>query len=106
MSYKFFFFTLFATIYENIKYMLQPTISEGNCANKDLYYQDLIDGMSIEQRTKYLKNGRYKVNESYPKPHRDKDGKIIIENYELYKEDIINYGAIQAHKWMNQGKYN
>ncbi len=43
---------------------------------------------------------------TYSEPHRDKNGKIIIENSLLYKEDVRNYGAVQAQKWVKQGKYN
>jgi hypothetical protein len=46
------------------------------------------------------------VNKTYPEPHRDENGKIIIENSLLYKEDVRNYGAVQAQKWVKQGKYN
>ena len=44
---------------------------------------------------------------TYPEPHKDPvSGKIIIENYKLYSEDVDKYGAVQARKWMKQGKYN
>lgn len=44
---------------------------------------------------------------SHPEPHRDpQSGKIIIENSKLYREDVINYGAVQAQKWVREGKYN
>ena len=47
------------------------------------------------------------ATETYPEPHRDpKTGKIIIENYKLYNDDVKNYGASQAQKWVKQGKYN
>ena len=44
--------------------------------------------------------------ETYPEPHRDANGKIIIENSLLYKEDIKKYGAYQTMQWVKQGKYN
>lgn len=44
---------------------------------------------------------------SHPEPHRDPEsGKIIIENGKLYKEDVMNFGAVQAQKWVREGKYN
>lgn len=44
---------------------------------------------------------------TYPEPHRDPEsGKILIENNKLYYEDIDKYGAVQAQKWVKQGKYN
>jgi len=40
-------------------------------------------------------------------PHRDSEnGKIIIENSQLYNEDCKKYGAYQASKWVQRGKYN
>ena len=42
----------------------------------------------------------------YPNPHRDENGKIIIENSELYYDDVKQHGAYQAQQWVKQGKYN
>lgn len=92
---------------QGIKENLKPIIPAENWANKELYHQDLMNGVSVEQRMKNLKNGKYKLVEDYPEPHRDPvSGKIVIENYTLYKEDILNYGAYQAQQWVKQGKYN
>ena len=98
--------SLISTCYQAIKESLEPTIPAENWANKELYHQDLMNGVSAEQRMKNVKNGKYKLTENYPEPHRDKDGKIIIENSQPYYDDVKNYGAYQAHKWMRQGKYN
>lgn len=99
--------SLVATCYQAIKEACTPTIPAGNWANKDLYYEDLMKGVSVEQRMKNVQNGKYKLTEKYPEPHRDqKTGKIIIENYKLYNEDVKNFGAYQAYKWLHQGKYN
>ena len=85
----------------------KPTIPAENWANKELYNKDIMDGVPIEQRMKNLKNGKYKMTQSYPEPHRDPvSGKIIIENETLYHEDVENYGAYQAQQWVKQGKYN
>ena len=65
-----------------------------------------MNGVSVEQRMKNVKNGKYKLTESYPKPHRDADGKIIIENSQLYHDDLFKYGAVKTMKWVKQGKYN
>lgn len=93
--------------HETIKEKCRPTIQAENWANKDLYYEDMTKGVSPKQLTKNLANGKYKIDEVYPEPHRDSQtGKIVIENDKLYKEDVTNYGAYQAHKWMYQGKYN
>ncbi|MBP3399611.1 MAG: hypothetical protein J6K75_07635, partial [Erysipelotrichaceae bacterium] len=59
-----------------------------------------------EQRMRNLKNGKYKSVNTYPEPHRDSNGKIIIENNLLYKQDLLKYGGAQTMKWVKQGKYN
>jgi hypothetical protein len=78
-----------------------------NWANKELYHNDIMDGVSIEHRMKNLENGKYKLTETYPEPHRDpKSGKIMIENYKLYYEDVEKCGAYKAQQWAEQGRYN
>lgn len=98
--------SLIGTCRQLIKEAFEPTIPAENWSNYDLYHQDMMDGVPVEQRMENLKNGKYKLIETYPEPHRDKNGKIIIENSKLYNEDVKNYGAYQAMKWMKQGKYN
>ena len=98
--------SLLGAIVDGIKTAFVPTIPAENWANKELYYKDLMDGVSAEQRMKNVKNGKYKLTETYPEPHRTEDGKIIIENCKLYKEDLREYGAQQTYKWVRQGKYN
>ena len=95
-----------AFVSEKIKAIFEPTIPAENWANKDLYHEDMMNGVSPQQLSKNLRNGKYKLTENYPEPHRDENGKIIIENYKLYNEDVKNHGAYQAHKWVQQGKYN
>ena len=102
-----FIVSIITTCIQGIKEKLEPTIPAENWRNYDLYHQDMIDGVSVEQRMKNLENGKYKLTEIYPEPHRDaKTGKIIIENSKLYNEDVENYGAYQAQQWVKQGKYN
>lgn len=98
--------SLIGTCYQVIKEKFEPTIPAENWANKELYHQDLMNGVSVEQRMKNVKNGKYKLTETYPEPHRDENGKIIIENSQLYHDDLIKYGAAQTMKWVKQGKYN
>ena len=94
-------------IHETIKEKCRPTIPAENWANKNLYYEDMANGVSPKQLTKNLANGKYKMEEVYPEPHRDpQTGKIVIENDKLYKEDVKNYGVAKAREWMYQGKYN
>lgn len=106
-----FFVSLAGGCYQLIKEAFEPTITAENWANRELYQKDLMDGVPVEQRMKNVKNGKYKLvnthNEApHPEPHRDKDGKIMIENYQLYKKDLYKYGGAQTMKWMEQGKYN
>ena len=99
-------FSIFSSAKKVIKESFEPTIPAENWANKELYHQDIMNGVSAEQRMKNLKNGKYKLTETYPEPHRDENGKIIIENCKLYKEDLFKYGSVQTMKWIKQGKYN
>lgn len=89
-----------------IKEALVKPIPAENWANKELYNEDLMNGVPMKQIMKNVENGKYKLNEKYPEPHRDKDGKIVVENCNLYFDDVREYGAYQAYKWMQQGKYN
>lgn len=98
--------SMLGTGYQLIKEACEPTIPSENWANKELYHKDLMSGMSVEERMKNVKNGKYKLVENYPEPHKDKNGKIIVENNLLYKSDLKEYGAVQTMKWVKQGKYN
>lgn len=99
--------SLIGSCVQLIKEAFEPTIPAENWANKELYHKDIMSGVSAEQRMKNVKNGKYKLTEKYPEPHRDPvSGKIIIENCKLYYEDVKNYGAYQAQQWVKQGKYN
>lgn len=98
--------SLIGSLCQVVKEKLEPTIPAENWANRELYHQDIMNGVSVEERMKNLKNGKYKLVENYPEPHRDKDGKVIIENSQLYYDDVQKYGAYQAQKWVKQGKYN
>ena len=102
-----FIVSLISTAVQGVKDAFAPTIPAENWANKESYYQDLANGVPVDQLVNNVKNGKYKVVDKHPKPHRDpKTGKIIIENYLLYKEDLKKYGAYQTYKWVEQGKYN
>lgn len=98
--------SLIGTCVQIIKEACEPTIPAENWGNKELIYKDRMNGISEKQFSKNLANGKYKMVENYPEPHRDEDGKIIIENSLLYNEDVKKYGAYQAMQWVRQGKYN
>ncbi len=98
--------SLIGTCCQVIKESYVPTIPAENWANYDLYHKDMMNDVSVEERMENLKNGKYKLTETYPEPHRDENGKIIIENSLLYEEDCKKYGVYQAHQWMKQSKYN
>lgn len=102
-----FIMSLIGTGVQAIKEACEPTIPAENWANKELYHKDMMNGVPVEQCMKNLKNGKYKLVENHPEPHRDPvSGKIVIENCKLYHEDVKNYGAYQAQQWVKQGKYN
>ena len=101
-----FILSIIGSFVDAIKENNAKTIPIENWGNKDLYYEDLQNGISIEQRMKNLENGKYKAIESHPEPHRDLNGKIIIENSLLYNKDLEIYGAEKTMKWVKQGKYN
>ena len=99
--------SVIGTVAQFVKDAYTPTIPAENWANKELYYKDMANGVSVEQRMKNLENGRYKMINTHPEPHRDPvSGKIIIENCKLYHEDVNKYGAYKAQQWVKQGKYN
>ena len=100
-------FSIFGTIGQAIKEATEPVIPAENWANKELIHQDRMRGISEKEFSRNLANGRYRLTQTYPEPHRDpKTGKIIIENCQLYDEDLKQYGAVQTMKWVRQGKYN
>ena len=95
-----------------IKEACTPTLTAEHWANKELEHKDRMSGMSEKEILKNAQKGRYyipkEVLQAYPVPHREPDGRhrIIIENCELHKADVAQYGALQAQKWVEQGKYN
>lgn len=92
---------------EVIKGFFEKEIPAENWANEELYYEDLKNGVPIEERMKNLEKGKYKLEKKHTEPHRDSvSGKIIIENCLLYDEDLMKHGAVQTMKWVKQGKYN
>jgi hypothetical protein len=99
--------SIVGTVAQIVNEAFSKPVPAENWANKELYHEDIMNGVSIEQRMKNLDNGRYKMQNAYPEPHRDPvSGKIVIENSRLYYEDIEKYGASKAQQWMKQGRYN
>ena len=98
--------SLIGTGIQLIKEKCTPTIPAENWANKELIHEDTMKGISSKEFQRNLANGKYKMTVKYPEPHRDKDGKIIIENCLLYEKDLREHGAVQTMKWVKQGKYN
>lgn len=102
-----FIVSIVGSVGQLVKEFCTSTIPAENWTNKELYHKDIMDGVPIEQRMENLENGKYRLTETYPEPHRDPvSGKIMIENCKLYYEDMEKYGACQAQKWVKQGKYN
>ena len=102
-----FIISIVGSIIYAIKDCCIKTIPAENWANRKLYHEDIMNGISDKQLMKNVENGKYRLVETYQEPHRDpKSGKIIIENCKLYYEDVEKYGAIQARKWVGCGRYN
>ena len=99
-------FAIFYMLLGGIKEKFEPTIPAENWANKELYHKDMMSGMSQKELMRNVRNGKYRQSITYPEPHRDEKGKIIIENSQLYYDDVKQYGAYQAQQWVKQGKYN
>lgn len=98
--------SLVGTAVQGVKDAFTPTITAEQWANKDLQYQDRMNGMSEKEIIKNAQRGRYIVTEKYPEPHRNEHGQIMIENCQLWHEDLKKYGSVQTMKWAKQGKYN
>ena len=107
-----FIVSIVGSVVQMVKEACTKEIPAENWANKELYHEDVMNGVSIEERLKNLENGKYKLVEPnlepvYQEPHRDpKSGKIMIENCKLYYEDVDKYGVRKAQQWVKQGKYN
>lgn len=105
-------FSIISTMFQGVKEATTPTLTAEHWANKELQHKDRMSGMSEKDILKNAERGRYYVSkdvmQAYPVPHRETDGRhrIIIENCELHKADVAQYGAYQAQKWVEQGKYN
>lgn len=102
--------SIVGTAVQAFKEACTPTIPAENWANKELYYKDMMNGVSSEQRMKNIENGKYKMVENaedHREPRRDPvSGKIIIENNKLYCEDLKAYGYNKTMQWARNGKYN
>lgn len=101
-----FIMSIIGSAIQLIKESGSKKVAFDNVANKELYNNDILDGVSYEQRTKNMYNGKYKQLNNYTEPHRNSNGKIIIENCKLFEQDKQMYGVEQTYKWMEQGKYN
>lgn len=98
-------FALFSMV-RAIKIACEPEVHASHWANKELIHEDTMLGISEREFIKNLKRGKYKLVETYPRPHVAKGGGIIIENYDSYCKDLRKYGAVQTQKFVRQGKYN
>lgn len=94
-------FEVFGIIGEKTK----TPIPAENWANKEMINEDIRNNVPIEERIRKARNGKYKLTEDYPEPHRV-NGKINIENTLLYNEDTKKYGSRQVSIWAKQGRYN
>ena len=95
-------------IYQLIKEACTPTLTAEHWANKELQHKDRMSGMSEKEILKNAERGRYyipkEVAQAYPVPHREPDWqhRLIIENCELHKADVAQYGALQAKNGLSK----
>ncbi len=96
------------TIYAMIREATAKEITKEDLENKDLYELDRLNRVPVEERLELVKKGRYKNdnNNECHRPHRDKNGKIVIENTLLWEEDLKKYNSMEVQKFILQGKYN
>lgn len=53
--------SIIGTIIQFTKEKFEKPIPAENWANKELYYKDIANGVSVEQRVKNARNGKYKI---------------------------------------------
>ena len=106
MFHGLFIAALIGAAFQGIKEAFTPTISAEQWANKELQFQDRMNGMTEKEILKNAEKGRYILTTKYPEPHRNEYGQIKIENCKLWEEDLAKYGSVQVDKWVKQGKYN
>lgn len=56
-----FIFSIICSVVQLIKESCSKPIPAENWENKELYHQDIMDGVSIKERLKNLENGKYKL---------------------------------------------
>jgi hypothetical protein len=71
-----FIVSIIGTCVQWIKEVAEPTIPAENWANKELYHQDIMDGVPIEQCLKNVKNGKYKLTEIPPRKRTNDELRI------------------------------
>lgn len=93
-------------IYQLIKESFTKPLSAEDWENKDLYHQDHAH-LSQKECIKNAERGRYRMpKQPHPEPHRNAEGKILIENGRLWAEDLRKHGSLQVNEWAAQGRYN
>ena len=98
--------SLIGTVVGLVKEGFETTIPAENWADKKTLQKDIDNGVSPKEQIERAKNGRYKATKDNDKAHRDAFGKVVIENSDLYYDDMMNYDAMLVREWMEQGKYN
>lgn len=56
-----FIISIIGAIVEIVREKCEKPIPAENWANRELYHEDIMRGVSAEQRMKNLKNGKYKM---------------------------------------------
>lgn len=59
-----FIISIIGAVVQVFKEKFGKEVPTENWANEELYRRDIMNGVSVEQRIKKLKNGKYKLEES------------------------------------------
>lgn len=97
-----FIISIIFSLIHAIKDSNTKVIPAENWANRKLMHEDIMSGISYEKRMENLENGKYKLDKTYPEQYKNP----VIEDYDLYVKDAMEYGAYQAKQWVKQGKYS
>jgi len=65
--------------------LLDRPVPAENWANEELIYQDMMNGVSLEQQIKYLKQGRYK--------------KVGVEKYAEVRRAVVRCEELTAETY-------
>ena len=97
------FISAFTTIKDMIKEHKEEKLSTACMSDFRKYRDDVLNGVSQEQRTDKMCAGIYQRN--IQSPHKDINHNIIVDDSQAFENDKAIYGSV-AYEWAREGKYN